>query len=216
MRDAYFIQSLQRGLSVIRAFNADYPAMTLSEVARRTGMTRAGTRRALLTLMDLGYVRCDGRLFTLSPRVLELGYAYLSAAGLPALAQPHLEALVAEVEHTSSMAVLDGDDVVYVARVTVRRIVNVAIAVGSRFPAYAAALGRVLLAAKPDDWLDEYLARLDLRPLSGRMVKDKAMLRAILQEARASGFSIADQEIARGLRSIAVPVRDVGGRSLPR
>jgi IclR family pca regulon transcriptional regulator len=211
VRDSYFVQSLERGLSVIRAFDADHPAMTLSDVARRTGMTRAATRRSLLTLVDLGYVRFDGRLFMLSPRVLELGYAYLSGAGLPALVQPHLEALVADVGHTSSLAVLDGDDVVYVARVTVRRIVNIAIAVGSRFPAYAASLGRVLLAAKPDDWLDEYFARLDLRPLSPRMVSDKATLRTYLQEARASGFSIADQELATGLRSIAVPVRDAGG-----
>jgi len=129
VRDPYFVQSLERGLAVIRAFDADNPAMTLSDVARRTGMTRAAARRFLLTLADLGYVRTDGRQFMLSPRVLDLGYAYLSGAGLPAVAEPHLEALVAEVHQTSSVAVLDGDDVVYVARVAVRRIVNIAIAV---------------------------------------------------------------------------------------
>lgn len=210
-RDAYFVQSLERGLSVIRAFDADSPAMTLSEVARRTGMTRAAARRFLLTLADLGYVRTDGRQFMLSPRVLDLGYAFLSGAGLPAVAEPHLEALVAEVHQTSSVAVLDRDDVVYVARVAVRRIVNIAIAVGSRFPAYATSLGRVLLAAQPDAWLDEYFRRVRLQPLTPRMVSDEVALRKILEEVRASGYALTDQELEPGLRSIAVPLRDATG-----
>src|ERR671926_1471025 len=109
-RGTHFVRSLERGLAVIRAFDASAPALTLSDVARATGLTRAAARRFLLTLADLGYVRTDGRLFPLSPRVLDLGYAYLSGAALPAVAQPHLEALVADVRHTSSMAVLDGDD----------------------------------------------------------------------------------------------------------
>lgn len=210
-RDAHFVQSLERGLAVIRAFDADNPAMTLSDVARRTGMTRAAARRFLLTLADLGYVRTDGRQFRLSPRVLDLGYAYLSGAGLPALAQPHLEALVADVRQTSSIAVLDEDDVVYVARVAVRRIVNIAIAVGSRFPAYATSLGRVLLAAKPDDWLDEYFRRVALQPLSPRMVSDEATLRGSLEQVRESGYCLTDQELEAGLRSIAVPLHDASG-----
>lgn len=214
VRDAHFVQSLERGLSVIRAFDADHPTMTLSEVARRTGMTRAATRRSLLTLVDLGYVRSDGRLFILTPRILELGYAYLSGAGLPAVAQPHLEALSAEVRHTSSLAVLDGDDVVYLARVAVRRIVSIAIAVGSRFPAYATAMGRVLLAARPDPELDGYFERLDLRPLSSRMVGDEPTLRTTLQEVRRAGFCITDQELETGLRSIAVPVRGATGEAV--
>jgi IclR family transcriptional regulator, pca regulon regulatory protein len=210
-RDAHFVQSLERGLSVIRAFDADSPAMTLSDVARRTGMTRAATRRSLLTLVDLGYVRSDGRLFALTPRVLELGYAYLSGAGLPAVAQPHLEALAADVGHTASLAALDGDDVVYLARVAVRRIVSIAITVGTRFPAYATSMGRVLLAARPDDELDEYLDRLDLRPLSSRMIGDAPALRTTLQQVRTAGFCLTDQELETGLRSIAVPVRGAGG-----
>jgi IclR family pca regulon transcriptional regulator len=210
-RDPYFVQSLERGLAVIRAFDGDNPAMTLSDVARRTGMTRAAARRFLLTLADLGYVRSDGRQFMLSPRVLDLGYAFLSGAGLPAVAEPHLEALVAEVHQTSSVAVLDGDDVVYVARVAVRRIVNVAIAVGSRFPAYSTSMGRVLLAAQPDAWLDEYFRRVDLRPLSPRMVTDEPTLRTSLEEVRAAGYCLTDQELEPGLRSIAVPLRAASG-----
>lgn len=207
-RDPDFVQSLQRGLAVIRAFDADSPAMTLSDVARRTGMTRAAARRFLLTLADLGYVRTDGRQFMLSPRVLDLGFAFLSGAGLPAVAEPHLEALVAEVHETSSVAVLDGDDVVYVARVAVRRIVNIAIAIGTRFPAYATSLGRVLLAAQPDDWLDEYFRRVRLQPLTPRMVSNEVALRKTLEEVRTSGYSLTDQELEPGLRSIAVPLRD--------
>jgi len=210
-RGLHFVQSLERGLSVIRAFDADNEAMTLSDVARVTGMTRAAARRFLLTLLDLGYVRSDGRLFMLTPRVLDLGYAFLSAAGLPGLAQPHMEALVADVRHTCSLAVLDADDVVYVARVAVRRIVNVAIAVGTRFPAYATSLGRVLLASKPDAWLDDYLGRVDIKPLTHRMIDDVTTLRAELDAVRAAGYCLTDQELENGLRSIAVPVRDAGG-----
>ena len=135
-----FVQSLERGLAVIRAFDADHPQLTLSEVARATGLTRAAARRFLLTLVELGYVRTDGRLFALRPRVLELGYAYLSSLSLPEVALPHLEALVAEVHESSSLSVLDGEDVVYVARVPTKRIMTVAISVGTHFPAYATSM----------------------------------------------------------------------------
>jgi IclR family pca regulon transcriptional regulator len=150
MREPYYVQSLQRGLAVIRAFDAGHPELTLSEVARLCGLTRAAARRFLLTLADLGYVRTDGRLFSLTPRVLELGYAFLSSLTLPEVAEPHLERLVAEVRESSSLSVLDGDDIVYVARVPTSRIMTVAINVGTRFPAYATSMGRVLLAALPD------------------------------------------------------------------
>src|SRR4051794_23692642 len=149
-RGTHFVQSLERGLAVIRAFDAEAPELTLSDVARRTGMSRAAARRFLLTLADLGYVRTDGRQFSLSPRVLELGYAYLSSLSLPEVAEPHLEALVAEVRESSSMSVLDGGDIVYVARVPVSRIMTVAINVGTRFPAYATSMGRVMLAGLSD------------------------------------------------------------------
>src|SRR5512139_1746855 len=145
-----FVQSLERGLAVIRAFDRDHPELTLSEVATATGVTRAAARRFLLTLAELGYVRSDGRLFALTPRVLELGYAYLSSMSLPEVAEPHLEALVATVNESSSVSVLDGTDVVYVARVPTSRIMTVSISVGTRFPAYATSMGRVLLAGLDD------------------------------------------------------------------
>ena len=154
-RSSDFVQSLERGLAVIRAFDEEHSELTLSDVARATDLTRAAARRFLHTLVDLGYVRTDGRLFALRPRVLELGYSYLSSMSLPEVAQPHLEALSARIHESCSVAVLDGDDIVYVARVVTRRIMTVAINVGTRFPAYATSMGRVLLAGQPDDWLDD-------------------------------------------------------------
>src|SRR2546421_10102662 len=148
MRGPDFVQSLERGLAVIRAVDPMHPELTLSEVATATGVTRAAARRFLLTPADLGYVRSDGRFFSLSPRVLELGYAYLSSLSLPEVAEPHLEDLVAEVNESSSVSVLDDGDVVYVARVPTSRIMTVAISVGTRFPAYATSMGRVLLAGR--------------------------------------------------------------------
>ena len=211
-RGAHFVQSLERGLAVIRAFGADAPELTLSEVARRTGLTRAGARRFLLTLADLGYVRTDGRRFRLSPRVLELGYAYLSSLSLPEIATPHLERLVAEVRESSSVSVLDGDEIVYVARVPTSRIMTVAINVGTRFPAYATSMGRVLLAGLPPEALEDYLDRVELEPLTPRTVTSKAALRAELARVRARGWAIVDQELEVGLRAVAAPLRDRTGR----
>ena len=162
------MQSLERGLAVIRAFDEHNAELTLSDVARATGLTRAAARRFLLTLADLGYVRTDGRWFSLSPRILELGYAYLSSQSLTEVAEPHLERLVAEVHESSSVSVLDGEDIVYVARVPTARIMAVSINVGTRFPAYATSMGRVLLSRLPDEELEAYLERVELRPLSPR------------------------------------------------
>jgi IclR family transcriptional regulator, pca regulon regulatory protein len=210
-REEHFVQSLARGLSVIRAFDAGTPALTLSDVARRTGLTRAAARRFLLTLADVGYVRFDGRLFSLSPRVLELGYAYLSSLSLPDIAEPHLEWLVGQVGESSSMSVLDGDDIVYVARVPTSRIMTVAINVGTRFPAYATSMGRVLLAGLDPEALEEYLKQADLRPLTPSTVADAESLRAVLDGVREQGWAMVDQELEAGLRSIAVPVHDRAG-----
>jgi IclR family pca regulon transcriptional regulator len=212
IRTPDFVQSLERGLAVIRAFDADHPQLTLSDVARATGLTRAAARRFLLTLVELGYVRTDGRQFSLRPRVLELGYAYLSALSLPEVALPHLEALAARVHESSSLSVLDGEDVVYVARVPTKRIMTVAISVGTRFPAYATSMGRVLLADRPDAWLGDYLRSADLRPLTRRTVTDPEKLRAVLTRVRGQGFALVDQELEEGLRSLAVPVRGEDGR----
>jgi IclR family pca regulon transcriptional regulator len=211
VRDTNFVQSLDRGLAVIRAFDAQHPKLQLSEVARATGLTRAAARRFLLTLVQLGYVRVEGREFSLRPRVLELGYSYLSGLTLPEVAQPHLESLVGRVDESSSISVLDGDDVVYVARVHTKRIMTVMITVGTRFPAYATSMGRVLLAALPTDELDGYLARAELTPLTSRTVGDPGKLRATLDRVRAQGFALVDQELEEGLRSAAAPVRNREG-----
>jgi len=211
-RTSHFVQSLERGLAVIRAFDADRPELTLSEVARATGLTRAAARRFLLTLVDLGYVSSDQRLFTLTPRVLELGYAYLSSLTFADVAEPHLERLVADVHESSSMCVLDGDDIIYVARVPTSRIMTVSISVGTRFPAYATSMGRVLLAALPDKQMEEYLARADLQRLTSRTITGPAALRTELARVRSRGWALVDQELEDGLRSIAAPIRDRSGR----
>src|SRR5215470_4586063 len=206
-RNSEFVQSLDRGLAVIRAFGPDRERLSLSEVARATGLTRAAARRFLLTLVKLGYVRSDGREFSLRPRVLELGYAYLSGLTLPDVAAPHLEELVARLHESSSISILDGQHVVYVARVPTKRIMTVAISVGTRFPAYATSMGRVLLAALPPDALEQYLAEAVLEPLTANTVTDAGRLREILAEVAAQGYAIVDQELEEGLRAVAAPIR---------
>ncbi|GGL79138.1 IclR family transcriptional regulator [Streptomyces fumigatiscleroticus] len=210
-RAPHFVRSFERGLAVIRAFDADHPALTLSEAARACGLTRAAARRFLLTLADLGYVHTDGRLFRLTPRVLELGYAYLSGVTLPQLAVPHLERLVAQVGESSSLCVLDGDDIVHVARVPARRIMTVAITVGTRFPAHVTSVGRVILAQLPEEEVAARLARAELRPLTARTLLTPDALRAELRRVRDQGHALVDQELEEGLRSVAVPVRDRDG-----
>lgn len=207
-----YVQSLARGLSVIKAFDSDHPEMTLSDVARATGLTRATARRFLLTLAELGYVRTDGRLFVLTARVLELGYSYLSGLTLPEVAQPHLEALSADLHESTSASVLDGTDVVYVARVPTRRIMTVGINLGTRFPAFATSMGRVHLAALDEARLEEYFAVAELTPITSKTVHDRASLTAVLERVREQGYALVDEELESGLRSIAVPVRDRAGR----
>jgi IclR family transcriptional regulator, pca regulon regulatory protein len=210
-RNSDFVQSLDRGLAVIRAFGPDRDRLSLSEVARATGLTRAATRRFLLTLVQLGYVRNDGREFSLRPRVLELGYAYLSGLALPEIASPHLEELVAKVRESSSVSVLDGDYIVYVARVPTKRIMTVAISVGTRFPAYATSMGRVLLGAMSPEELDRYLTEADLAALTGRTVTSPDELRDILSEVSRQGYAIVDQELEEGLRAVAAPIHGAAG-----
>jgi IclR family pca regulon transcriptional regulator len=210
--DGDFVQSLERGLSVIRAFDADHPKLTLSEVAAATGLSRAAARRFLRTLVQLGYMRSDGSRFALRPKILELGYAYLSSLTLPEVAMPHLEQLVEQVHESSSVSELDGGDVIYIARVPTKRIMTVTISVGTRFPAYATSMGRVLLAAQPDEWLDEYLESTSLRGLTGHTITSENALRRELRKIRAQGWALVDQELEEGLRSIAAPIRDADGQ----
>lgn len=206
-----FVQSFARGLAVIRAFDADHAELTLSEVAVRADMPRAAARRFLATLVSLGYVRTSDRAFALTPRVLELGYSYLSALSLPEVAQPHLERLSHELDESTSLAVLDGTDVVYVARVPTRRIMSVSITIGTRFPAWATSLGRVLLAALPDDAADAVLAHSDLQPFTPTTLVERSGLLAELDRVRRAGWAMVDGELEEGLRSIAAPVRDASG-----
>jgi IclR family pca regulon transcriptional regulator len=210
-RSADFVQSLERGLAVIRAFDSERPELTLSDVARATGFTRATARRFLLTLSELGYVSATDGHFSLCPRVLELGYSYLSSLGLPELAPPHMERLVAQVNESSSISVLDDTDIVYVVRVPTRRIMSITLSVGTRLPAYATSMGRVLLAALPEAELDVRLNRIEIRPLSAHTIKDVATLREVLGRVRRQGWAAVDQELEEGLRSLAVPIHDASG-----
>jgi IclR family pca regulon transcriptional regulator len=205
------VQSLVRGLSVIRVFDADHAHLTLSEVARRADLSRATARRVLHTLVSLGYVATDGKAFSLRPRILELGHAYLSALGLPDVATPHLERLRQEVHESCSVAVLDETDVVYVAREATSRIMTVAIHVGTRFPAHLTSMGRVLLAHLPPPELDAMLGRIELEAVTPHTITDEARLRTELRRIAAQGFAMVDQELELGLRSIAAPIRDSTG-----
>ena len=205
------VQSLERGLAVISAFTRERPELTLSDAARAVGVSRSTARRSLLTLQYLGYVgQVDGR-FHLLPRVLDLGYAYLSSLGLPEIAQPHLEALTADLHEASSVAVLDGADIVYVNRVSTERIMRITINVGTHFPAYATSMGRVMLAARSDEWIGEFLDRPPLEPFNPNTVTNRDAFMAVLADVRAASYSLVDQELELGLRSIAVPIRNRRG-----
>lgn len=207
-----FLQGLERGLAVIRAFSAAAPSLTLSEVARAVGITPATARRILLTLEELGYVRSDHRRFSLTPRVLALGWAYLSSLDLGELAGPFMEELSTKTRESCSIATLDLPDIVYVARVPTSRIMTVALGVGARLPAYPTSMGRVLLAGLPDDELTSYLDSLQAEPLTDRTLTSAADLRATITDARADGYALVDQELELGLRSIAAPIRNSRGR----
>lgn len=206
-----FVQALERGLAVIKAFSKEKPAMTLSEVAKETGMTRAAARRFLLTLEELGYVACNERKFSLRPSVLSLGYAYLSSLSFAEVAQPHMENLTEQTHESCSAAVLDGTEIVYVVRVPTKRIMTISLSLGSRLPAYATSMGRVLLAHLPPEGLDEYFRTAKLEPITPHTVCDPCLLRPILAEIKAQGWALLDQELEEGLRSIAAPIRDRRG-----
>jgi IclR family pca regulon transcriptional regulator len=208
------LQSLERGLTVLQVFSNEHPRLTLSDVARLAGITRATARRILLTLEHLGYVRADGRLFSLTPRVLSLGFGYLSSLNLWEIAQPLMEELVEQTHESCSAATLDLPDIVYVARVPTRRIMTIALGIGSRLPAHATSMGRVLLADLPDAELDAFLAAGPLQPCTERTTVDPDELRASIRRVREQGWSMVDQELEMGLRSIAAPIRGADGRAV--
>lgn len=209
-RDTAFVQSLERGLAVVRALGAPEP-QTLSDVARTTGLSRAAARRFLLTLERLGYVKQHHGRFALTPQVLELGYAYLSSLTLPEVAQPHLARLVERVHESSSVSVLDGGDIVYVARVPTRRIMTVSIDVGTRFPAHATSMGRVLLAGLDPAARVRLLDSVTLDAITPATIATRAELEAELDRVTRQGYAIVDQELEVGLRSVAAPIHDAGG-----
>ncbi|MFD6279600.1 IclR family transcriptional regulator C-terminal domain-containing protein [Streptomyces sp. NPDC060209] len=209
-----FVESLARGLTVITAFGDGGAALTLSAVARATGLSRASARRALITLEHLGYVTVDDREHRLTPRVLALGYPPLSRTTLSRIAEPHLAALAGRIQDSASLAVLVDDSVQYVARAATHRIMRVDITVGTRFPAYATSLGRVLLADLPAAGLGSLLDHAELRPLAPHTLTRRAELEAVLEGVRAEGYALVDEELEAGLRSIAVPVRDRAGTAV--
>lgn len=207
-----FVESLDKGFRVIRSFDAEHASMTLSEVAERADLTRAAARRFLHTLVDLEYATFDGKRFTLSARVLSLGFAYLRSLRLPEIVTPYLRRVSEALEESSSASVLEGTEVVYVARVSTRRIMSVDLGVGARLPAVSTSMGRVLLAYLPMPEREALLGRTEIAPLTRHTVTSKPKLRAILDEVRERGHCVVDQELEEGLRSIAVPLIDGHGR----
>jgi IclR family pca regulon transcriptional regulator len=211
-RDGDVIAGFAKGLAVIEAFDEANPRLSIADAARRTGLERATARRCLLTLMRLGYADFDGKFFTLTPRILRLGHAYLSGTPLPRILQPALDRLAAETDESCSAAVLDGTEIVYVARAARRRVMSVGLDVGSRLPAYCSSMGRVLLAALAED---DALARLkatERRKLTPATLTAVTDLMGEIARVRADGYSIVDQELELGLRAVAVPVQDRRGR----
>lgn len=207
-----FIEALARGLDVIKVFQPQRPAMSLTEVATAAGLARPTVRRILLTLEELGYVRSDERGFALTPRVLELGMSYVQSIGLWDVARPHMEHLVSRTYESSSIAQLDGSDIVYVARVAVPKIITLAVNIGTRFPVLQTSLGKVLLAAMSPDEVERVLTQPSRSGLSPRWQPDRAEREAVLRDVRAQGWALTDEQLALGIRSIAAPLRDGSGR----
>jgi IclR family pca regulon transcriptional regulator len=207
-----FIEALARGLEVITAFAPNRPAMSLTEVATATGLARPTARRILLTLEELGYVRTDGAGYALTPRVLDLGVAYVRSMGLWDVARPHMERLSARTNESCSIAQLDGSDIVYVARVAVPKIVALAVQIGTRFPALQTSLGKVLLAAMSTAEVDAVMAEPTRSGLVPRWQPDRAERDAALREVRARGWALTDEQLTLGIRSVAAPLRNGSGQ----
>jgi IclR family pca regulon transcriptional regulator len=208
-----YVQALARGLAVIRAFGPDRPSMSLSEVAAATRLTRATARRSLLTLSELGYASRNGRRYSLTARVLDLGYGFLSSLRLPELAFPLMEQLAQRVQESCSIAVLDGDDITYVQRVSVRKLMAISLTVGARLPAFATSMGRVLLCELSDAELDAWLKRQQLMPRTAWTLTDRQGLADEIRRVRRRGYALVEQELEPGLCSVAVPLRGADGRA---
>jgi IclR family pca regulon transcriptional regulator len=209
--DRDHVQSLERGIAVLRSFSAAAPRQTLADVARATGLTRATSRRLLLTLVSLGYARTDGKHYELTPRVLDIGYSFVASLNLNEIVQPFLESLSEQVGESTSVSVLDDTDIVYIARVPTKRIMTVAIGLGSRFPAYQTSMGRVLLAELGDDAIGDVFARSRRDTTTEHTVGDLAALLSRIGDVRRAGWALVDQELEVGVRSVAAPIRNGAG-----
>ena len=212
MRDGDIIHGLIRGLSVIECFDEDHARMSITDVAERTGLERATARRCLLTLAHLGYATYDGKFFQLTPRVLNLGHSYLATTPLPRLIQPFLDELSHATSESTSAAVLEGTDILYVARASTRRVMSINLAPGARLPAYCTSMGRTLLAALPQQEARAILDRSDLVAYTPRTKADIETITLELGVIAAQGFAVIDQELELGLCSIAVPLLDAHGK----
>ncbi|AKJ27695.1 IclR family transcriptional regulator domain-containing protein [Caldimonas brevitalea] len=206
-----FIAGLEKGLAVIEAFDQPQSRLSMTEVATRTGLTRAAARRYLLTLTQLGYVSYDGRMFSLAPKVLRLGQSYMHSARLPRIVHPQLHKLAQTLQEASAAGVLDANDVICVAATTAGRLVSTHLAPGTRVPAYCTANGRVLLAALPPERVDAWLEHQTLHPLTSHTVTSKERLRVEIARARALGYATVDQELEPGLRTLSVPLKNLRG-----
>ncbi len=212
-RSRDFVQSLERGLAVIKVFTAERPSMTVSEIAQLVGLTRAAVRRFLLTLTELGYVDSKNNRFELTPRVLDLGYAYLSSLSFPEVALPHLERLVTSTQEASEGSVLVGDDIIYVVRVPGPALMTISVNVGARKPAHITAMGRAMLAYLPPPELEAYLAAVEFIPLLPRTITNAEDLRIELAKVREQGYALVNQELEEGLVAVSVPIRDRRGNT---
>jgi IclR family pca regulon transcriptional regulator len=211
--DPNFMTSLARGLIVIQAFTQQSPQMTISQLSIKTGLSRAAVRRCLYTLTKLGFAGAeDGSRYSLRPRMLTLSHTYTTSNTLAAAAQPILERMSAALQESFSVATLDGEDIVYIARTQVNRVMAVDLHIGSRLPAYCTSMGRILLAYLPAEQLEQYFAKVNLIPHTTRTITSVEKLRLILRNIRRNGYAICDQEYEVGLRSIAVPVYSSSGR----
>ncbi|MCQ1950108.1 IclR family transcriptional regulator C-terminal domain-containing protein [Arthrobacter jinronghuae] len=209
--DGYYVKSVEKAFAVLGAFTLNVPEHTVSSAAAAAGISRAASRRFLLTLRDLGYLGFDGTTFRLAPRTLDIGSSFLAHLALPHTAEPHLKQLSADLGETTSLCILDGTDVVYVSRITSPRLVRVAVNVGTRFPAWATSMGRVLLASLPEAEQEDYFSTVELLPYTGRTVRSIQELRASVREAGERGWSRVADELEDGLRGVAVPVRSGDG-----
>ncbi|PHN04561.1 IclR family transcriptional regulator domain-containing protein [Flavilitoribacter nigricans] len=207
MKSSDYVQSLEKGLNILRVFDREHPRLTLSEVAELTGLTRASARRFLLTFAHLNYMDFDGKYFSLNSKILDLGYNYLSTLSLPEVAAPVMKNLSQEVNESCSISVLEGTDIQYIAREQTSRIMTITLGIGTRLPAHITSMGRILLASLPPEELSARLAKFEYGSLTEHTIHTREALEAELHKVKRQGWCLVDQELESGLRSIAAPIR---------